>query len=197
MLGPGVNNAMQRIASPVLREAVVQGALGAGLGAIGGGLGASMNGGNFWQGAGQGAAMGFATGLFTGSLHGFQSARAQGVSPWTGKGPKPGLQPPTITSSNLNSRQVNADVEINSDQQIMDWYNEYARTYGQQPLNQMPPAGPGNGIGYSGVVPNQVKYQVQLYWDGGTNIGGWNLKVKTWSPPILPNGQWLYLRFKN
>jgi len=85
MLGPATDKLFGGIASPVLRGSLTQGVAGAGIGAFGGGFGAAIGGGDFWQGAGQGAAMGFGTGLFTGSLQGFLSARAQGVSPWTGK----------------------------------------------------------------------------------------------------------------
>jgi hypothetical protein len=45
----------------------------------------SVNGGEFWQGAGQGAIWGFGIGFTTGAYTGYREARAQGVDPWTNK----------------------------------------------------------------------------------------------------------------
>ncbi len=84
--GPYVSNITSSITnSPVLQEAITQGAMGTIGGAIGGGTMSAMNGGDFWEGAGQGALWGGGIGFATGAFAGYGYAKQRGLDPWTGK----------------------------------------------------------------------------------------------------------------
>jgi len=105
-ISPVADKALSGIASPVLRGAITQGVVGAGVGGIGGGLGAVMSGGDFWNGVGQGALWGGGIGLATGAYTGYAAAKSQGINPWTGK--------PAILESN-QSNQISQVPDNNSE----------------------------------------------------------------------------------
>lgn len=87
MLSKPIESVTSSIASPVLREALTQGAVNSATGfALGTGmaLGTGSDLGDALKQGGQGAAFGLATGVISGTVEGYQTARQDKISPWTG-----------------------------------------------------------------------------------------------------------------
>lgn len=87
-LAKPIGKLTEGIASPILKEVLTQGTLnsatGFGLGtAMALGSGADL--GKALKQGGQGAALGLANGVMNGTIKGFQTARQEKVSPWTGE----------------------------------------------------------------------------------------------------------------
>jgi len=111
-LTPVANKALSGIASPILRQAATQGAIGSFIGGAGGGVGAAINGGNIWQGIGQGALWGGGIGFATGAYTGYGYAKARSLNPWTGKDLHPITPMPTRNTNNIKIEPKNLSEQI-------------------------------------------------------------------------------------
>lgn len=99
---PYLDKVVGKVASPVIKEALSQGIIGAGINGTGAAIEAGINGDNVGTAFISGAGHGLAAGLITGSLTGSRSAKENGKNPWTGEPkiePIPEVETPVSTSS--------------------------------------------------------------------------------------------------
>lgn len=176
-LSPVADKVLSGIASPVLRGALTQGLVGSSLGAISGGIGTSMNGGNFWQGAGQGALWGGGIGLATGAYSGYDYAKANNLNPWTGESlSKPA---PQISHGTFTKGQIRSNVSGDYDIALQEW-NKIQQQYGVTPTQGVP-------SGFTTTLPNGSVVSGQFYYGGGVNPTGYNIKLNMTPPPPTIN----------
>jgi RHS repeat-associated protein len=144
----------------------------------------------------QGAVIGAAVGAAAGGLNAYAALKQSRVEPAKQQQQKKevedGIEWKNVKVNTNKDNRVNGEISA-TDKQVLDAYNEVAKSYNQPELKVLP----NEGTGYNGTLENGVRYDVRLYYGGNSNPNGWNLKVETTSPPALPNGRSLYLRMKN
>lgn len=192
MLSKPIESVTSSIASPVLREALTQEAVNSATGfALGTGmaLGTGSDLGNALKQGGQGAAFGLATGVISGTVEGYQTARQDKISPWTGDKTQRHHSDPKFMGEEPKQDLTPMTVQRHKDlhQDLNDFLRKQTNDKGQHMQPQ--PGNKGKDIQQNFAKPLRIDARKRFYdqhpikyWDARLDFYRNNNMLKQWRP---------------